>query len=140
MDKAPGPPPAALTPSFRKLEKEGDVGSAVPSRAPPPKRQRSTWGLPASAHLSFRGAPHKALCCCRRSRSCHSCKVSGRRRSSPAGSSRLRAEGQRHCWRGERRRVWREGRHLGGSGYLLRGALSASPAAGLDSDSGGRGS
>lgn len=105
MDEAAGPPPAALTPSFRKLEKEGDVGSAVPSSANP-KRQRSSWGLPC-AHLSFLGAPHTALCCCccRRSRSCHSCKVSGRRRSSPAGSSRLRARDERQSWVGERRQA-----------------------------------
>ena len=29
MDEAAGPPPAALTPSFTKLESKGDVGSAV---------------------------------------------------------------------------------------------------------------
>lgn len=63
---------------------------------------------PDFKRLSFLGGPHAPLCCCcRRSRSCHSCKVSGRRRSSPAGSSRL-----------------------------LLGALSLSPAPGLNS--GGR--
>lgn len=69
-----------------------------PAAAPPPAARG-----PSFRKLSFLGAPHTPHCCCLRSRSCHSCRESGRRRSAPAGSS---------C--------------------LLLGALSPSPAAGLN--------
>lgn len=80
------------------------------------------------------GAPHTPLCCCccRRSRSCHSCRVSGRRRSSPAGSSLLQARAGGGASQPKRDRA-RQGSGIGVWGYLLLGVLSPSPATGLES-------
>lgn len=95
--------------------------------------------LPLCPYLSFLGAPHTALCCCccccRRSRSCHNCKVSGRRRSSPAGSSRLTGRGrtgeaepgQRRGGRARGKGVKGGGAGLGGSGVPAAWCLLCIP-------------
>lgn len=93
MDEAEAP--AALIPRFRTLE-EADrrelCSQATHSEEQSPEKFASACCAAAPGpHLSLLGDPHPPLCCCccRRSRSCHNCKVSGRRLSSPAGSSRL---------------------------------------------------
>lgn len=79
---APWPPEA---PTWVALDFGGPLQAAWVDGAEAPELAAL---LPRLRTLSFLGHPHATLCCCR-SRSCHSCRVSGRRLSSPAGSSRL---------------------------------------------------
>lgn len=133
VDGAEAAVPAALVPRFRTLEEEKWAGQLDHTLRATQSERCLQQPVPAlGPHLSFLGDPQPTFCCCCRSRSCHSCKVSGRRLSSPAGSSRLvedRTGDPGQGKEGPGAVVWSWGLE-----YLLLGAFPTSPATRLNSE------